>query len=300
MKLSCNIVQDLLPGYVDGCTSQETNKSVEEHLTECQQCSSICEAMKEPLAEGADKEIDYLRRIRKSGYKKVLAAVVITFSLLLGIFLLFYYGTGWLTDAVMTQNVIVEDGCVTARASLFSPSRSFAGYQLVKRKDGNQEVNFKEAAKSFFHPSKEIEIEIPLEKIEGYLFLGDRVITQEGLIYDRVYFDLTDARIPFVGDAPGVGNLLMLAGFTEMGAYRIGLNTNTQPYSIDVFYEEEVFLEEGQKDKLCLRAKEVLACIDNCDVMKVWVEGSNFRVEQTEKAYSYDEMVQLFAPEEME
>ena len=115
----------------------------------------------------------------------------------------------------------------------------------MKRKDGNQEVNFKEAAKSFFHPSKEIEL--PLEKIEGDLFLGNRVITQEGLIYDRVYFDLTDARIPFVGDAPGVGNLLMLAGFTEMGAYRIGLNTNTQPYSIDVFMKMKSFWKKDRK-----------------------------------------------------
>lgn len=31
-KLRCEIVQDLLPSYVDGLTSDETNEAVKDHL----------------------------------------------------------------------------------------------------------------------------------------------------------------------------------------------------------------------------------------------------------------------------
>ena len=37
-KISCNIIGDLLPLYVDGAVSEETKKLVEEHLAECEDC----------------------------------------------------------------------------------------------------------------------------------------------------------------------------------------------------------------------------------------------------------------------
>ena len=35
MKNKCDIVQDLLPLYVDGCCTQGSRELVEEHLKEC-------------------------------------------------------------------------------------------------------------------------------------------------------------------------------------------------------------------------------------------------------------------------
>lgn len=37
-KLSCTIIRDLLPMYVDGIESKETNTCVEEHLNKCDTC----------------------------------------------------------------------------------------------------------------------------------------------------------------------------------------------------------------------------------------------------------------------
>ena len=33
--MKCCIVRDLLPGYIDGLTSSETNEEIERHLEEC-------------------------------------------------------------------------------------------------------------------------------------------------------------------------------------------------------------------------------------------------------------------------
>ena len=34
-KKDCKIIQDLLPSYSDGITSQETNNYIEDHLKNC-------------------------------------------------------------------------------------------------------------------------------------------------------------------------------------------------------------------------------------------------------------------------
>lgn len=38
--LSCNNIRDLLPIYLDGIASKETNICVNKHLSECQQCKN--------------------------------------------------------------------------------------------------------------------------------------------------------------------------------------------------------------------------------------------------------------------
>ena len=42
-KLRCEIVQDLLPSYVDGLTSDETNEAVKDHLADCVSCRDMYE-----------------------------------------------------------------------------------------------------------------------------------------------------------------------------------------------------------------------------------------------------------------
>ena len=48
MKISCDIIQDLLPLYCDGVCSQDSKQVVEAHLQDCEKCSAdahaaICE-----------------------------------------------------------------------------------------------------------------------------------------------------------------------------------------------------------------------------------------------------------------
>lgn len=79
-KQSCNIVQDLLPLYIDEACSEESREVVEAHLKECEACREVFEQMKENLkfpAEHADAKRG-LEKIRKVLRKKyvILALVV--------------------------------------------------------------------------------------------------------------------------------------------------------------------------------------------------------------------------------
>ena len=43
--MKCCIATDLLPGYIDGLTSPETNEEIEKHLESCDACNTIYRQM---------------------------------------------------------------------------------------------------------------------------------------------------------------------------------------------------------------------------------------------------------------
>lgn len=44
--MNCNIVKDLIPLYIDRCCSKESEKVVEEHIRDCDDCKKLLEDMK--------------------------------------------------------------------------------------------------------------------------------------------------------------------------------------------------------------------------------------------------------------
>lgn len=48
-KISCNLVKDLLPLVVDEVVSEETKKTVQEHLSVCEDCRKEYEQLKQKL-----------------------------------------------------------------------------------------------------------------------------------------------------------------------------------------------------------------------------------------------------------
>ena len=41
MKISCNVIEDLLPLYVDDGVSEDSRQLVEEHLRDCPSCRKM-------------------------------------------------------------------------------------------------------------------------------------------------------------------------------------------------------------------------------------------------------------------
>jgi len=81
--LTCNVVKDLLPSYVDELVSEETAREIAEHLTGCADCQTAYERMKAPVVpiiEQDRKEIDYLKKIRAKTKSRVLKYSVICTS----------------------------------------------------------------------------------------------------------------------------------------------------------------------------------------------------------------------------
>ena len=41
MKITCDVIQDLMPSYIDGILSEDSRALVEEHMGTCQECRKI-------------------------------------------------------------------------------------------------------------------------------------------------------------------------------------------------------------------------------------------------------------------
>ena len=87
---NCKVIQDLLPSYIDKLTSDETNKYIEEHLSNCVDCSNVLNNMQEELNSNVPKierrEVDYLKKfnIRLKLFKSILMIIVILIVLFMG------------------------------------------------------------------------------------------------------------------------------------------------------------------------------------------------------------------------
>ena len=55
--MNCDVIKDLLPLYIDGCCSTESQKLVSEHLDSCHECEKLYRRMSEPV-ENVDQNDD--------------------------------------------------------------------------------------------------------------------------------------------------------------------------------------------------------------------------------------------------
>ena len=76
MKLSCKVVEDLLPMYYDGVCSDDSAALIETHLKECPQCKKVLADLQTEI-EITEKAVDDLKPLegiqkkwKKSKYDK--------------------------------------------------------------------------------------------------------------------------------------------------------------------------------------------------------------------------------------
>lgn len=90
-EINCDVIRDLLPGYIDKISSESTNKLVSEHLQNCKSCSKLLVDMNKDIDEkllfNQNEQIDYLKGFRKDKIKSIIKAILIFIIILLVLFL---------------------------------------------------------------------------------------------------------------------------------------------------------------------------------------------------------------------
>lgn len=82
-KISCNVIQDILPLYVDEVVSEDTKVLIEEHLKNCEVCRRVYEETKTELAVPCEsqqpsyEETD-LRNFKKFFKKRKIRTVILS------------------------------------------------------------------------------------------------------------------------------------------------------------------------------------------------------------------------------
>lgn len=114
-----SVFRDLVPSYIENLTSEETNKEIDEHMEQCENCRQYVKDMQEDLLvartheqEKEDKNIDYLKKVRSKNRKKIFTIVgsllSIFFIISIGCYILFAHM--WIADEKDVQTTVHQQG----------------------------------------------------------------------------------------------------------------------------------------------------------------------------------------------
>ena len=248
--LTCEVVQDLLPSYVDGLTSDVSNQAVEQHMKTCESCRKLYSEMREPMngedvseindGQKADSkkssEIDYLKKIRKKNRMRILAAVlIVVIAVGVGLWSKVYVVGQEVEQAEFVQaNVAVEDHKVSVQGLLLDATKGVSDVAF-QEKDGIVTVSLRETRKSSFH-TNEFQADYQSSEDVKQVVLENRILWDDGVSIDGTVSDLYQSRNPYVGDTSADGRSVQAAravlGINDgaLISYGTQLQTSEEPY----------------------------------------------------------------------
>lgn len=248
--LTCEVVQDLLPSYVDGLTSDVSNQAVEQHMKTCESCRKLYSEMREPMngedvseingGQKADSkkssEIDYLKKIRKKNRMRILAAVlIVVIAVGVGLWSKVYVVGQEVEQAEFVQaNVAVEDHKVSVQGLLLDTTKGVSDVAF-QEKDGIVTVSLRETRKSSFY-TNEFQADYQSSEDVKQVVLENRILWDDGVSIDGTVSDLYQSRNPYVGDTSADGRSVQAAravlGINDgaLISYGTQLQTSEEPY----------------------------------------------------------------------
>lgn len=249
-ELPCAIVEDLLPAYVEGLTSEETTAAVEAHLASCPACAAKRAAMgaeegpsPEEAAETA-REVDYLKAVRRRSRRRVAAAILCTVLVLLLGFAakIFVIGTP-LNPGGVAVDTQEEGGALQVGISSLGSGNAFRDW-TVDNQDGVVSITARSVLVSPLFRDGTGTVEVPLEGVTE-IWLGEagegRMIWQDDTMILADAWALYQAQTPYVGNNSAVGKVLAAVD-TWYGPpivdYTISLQTSAEPYGLTIHFSD--------------------------------------------------------------
>ena len=234
--LTCGVVRDLLPSYVEGLTSTESNTAVERHLSGCPDCAQLRTALagapKQAAPEDA-KEVDYLKKVKRRGWRRVAAAVAVTVLLFTaGVAAkLFVIGTPIQTQGMSWVISTDVPGQLDIRVYSIWSGTACRQWETEQEPEGIVRVTCRQVLPSPLSNSGDYRAVLNTEGVNA-VYLGDQLIWQGGIEISPQIDRIHQAQTLYVGNAPAVGQVLSAGRFDWIGDYTIELQTSAQPYRL--------------------------------------------------------------------
>jgi|AGTN01.3.fsa_nt_gi hypothetical protein len=145
MNMPCDVIQDLLPLYVENLASKGSIALIEEHVNGCDSCRKQFENMKEsrlPLPDNRQQEIP-LRLVKKDIKKRKINAVLLAG---LSVFLIMFTAFAQLTKPVYVPysdsfKTIIETADGSVYANFSSPVTAYHEYTYLDPDSGKATMN---------------------------------------------------------------------------------------------------------------------------------------------------------------
>lgn len=266
--LTCALVEDLLPSYAEGLTSPETNGAVERHLAGCEACAAKLAAMRSPEPtqerEETAKEVDYLKKVKRRGWKRVALAVLLTVLVLVGALAAKVFLIGSPADAeTMGMNIWTDNGALWVEVSSAASANAYWGWE-TETADGVVTITAREGLVSAIHSDAAAKFSVPLDGVEE-VYLCGRLIWQEGTITAGKALErfeaLYEAQTPYVGNPSALNQIAQALPLNNLGGYTFSLQTAAEPYGWTIAFDQET---EGLTDAMMsYLAPQMLALVGN-------------------------------------
>ncbi|MGN0384417.1 MAG: DUF4825 domain-containing protein [Lachnospiraceae bacterium] len=291
-NLPCELIEDLLPMYVDELTSPITNQAVEEHIGACENCNRKYKLMKHPVSEKSQKEvkeIDFLKKTKKKTRKKIILwAALIWFVAVTFVCFTYFFSGKNMNPEYLSYHLDVTGKDLSVAVS--STSNQGIQHIEINEVEGVVEITvrgvpnsliFKGSRKANYTASEEIR----------QVWIGNRIIWANGEPISNITGQLYNLYNPYVGNMPSNGkivNALNMTAFT--GSFQNELQTKNEPYAWKMILQND-FSENRQEvleERLKMYAYILLAEIGNLSEVEYEykIEGQKFILIVDEKQAS--------------
>ncbi len=260
-ELPCAVVRDLLPSYIEGLTETETTAAVQDHLENCDDCRKKYEAMKDGETEAAanEKEVDYLKTVRRKNWKKVILAAALAVVLVLSSVAVcaFHIGSPSTGSGVSVETVQKGD-TVSVSCTNLDSATTLVGWKMETVEDTVYITARKVLASPLHTSALPAVMEVDTAGITKIVAFG-RLIWQDGLTIDSHTNRLLEDRIPYVGNAPALGKLISAM---DLGyPYTLELQTAKEPYGVTLNFTQPI--DENRRFLIEGNAYVLLTLVDN-------------------------------------
>ena len=132
MRITCNIIRDLLPLYAEDLASEDTRLLVDAHLRECKDCTRQLDGMKKAAPLVVESSPESLKKVKKTIRRKrvfsVLAAVLTLLTLACAVITYLFTPFQLTMEQALDDFYVREDGAIVIDYSPYVTGRSQTGY----------------------------------------------------------------------------------------------------------------------------------------------------------------------------
>ncbi len=275
-NLTCELVQDLLPSYIDGLTSEVTNGAVREHISHCDRCKHTLENMKEPCNEekitNEKKEIDFLKKTRKKNIRVIISSLV---SVVLVIAIVFsslpYLIKHDLGSSMVLYNLTVEGDTFNIKATADHKYAVVTDVICDESDSGILNISFEGREKTNFDNRTLFSWSYTSDKVKTVVHLG-KILWEDGEYISPITSAVYKYRTPYIGDMSHNSVIASQLGIGEnIGSFTNKLSTVKEPYKWELIFSYP-FVPQQRAEKESLMksyAYVLLGVIGNLSEVKL-------------------------------
>ena len=272
-NIPCEIIQDLLPSYVDGLTNDVTNAAIEEHVESCEKCRQILEGMRDGIEkqyvpdDSDKKEIDFLKKNKKRNVKVVifsLSAAILTLAVI--VFIRFFVVGEPRYDNWLDCKVTVDGKRLSVEGYPVDPAHAVSD-TIITEEDGVVTISTKAVRKNFIHKGGFYIETFEAENDIHQVVLDGRVVWEDGEAISLLASEVYETRHDYVGEMPANGETARALNMQgRLGDYRNELMTAEEPYGwilrLPDYTEKDRTLKESDMESM---AYILIGVISNLD-----------------------------------